>query len=266
MFGSESIDNAVLDKINQQVKAYVDGIYQEGYSETAVFFDNNFFESSVYKMCGFIRQREVSYDIGYSECVGYDVCGNILSVNFVDYYYGAGAAHGIEVPVPMMFDLRTGEQIKLSEMVVDKIDFSEKFMASITDVMFRTRLEQGTYTMADYNDFITEGMTSATAEEYGIDENGELIIGHCKADTRLTVKNGCVGFYIAPYEYGCYADGIRLAEVPIDDLLPYMNDEGKALFEGIASATAEPVMLTVEDGIEKIISREQAEKILSEGE
>ena len=45
-----------------------------------------------------------------------------------------------------------------------------------------------------------------------------------------------------------------------------MNDEGKALFEGAVSATTAPVMLTAEDGIEKIISREQAEKILSEGE
>ena len=54
--------------------------------------------------------------------------------------------------------------------------------------------------------------------------------------------------------------------MPIDDLLPYMNDEGKALFEGVASATTEPVMLTVEEGTEKIISREQAEEMLSEGE
>ncbi|MBQ8786978.1 MAG: DUF4163 domain-containing protein [Oscillospiraceae bacterium] len=269
VFSSESVDSAVLDKINSAIKAYIDEAYEyeRTFAEEYVAHDENEFTEFPYTLCGFIHERQLKYNIGYSECVGYDVCGNILSVNFVDYGYGAGAAHGIEAPVPMMFDLRTGEQIKLSEMVVDKVAFSERVMISILDVMFKTRFNRGNYyVMSDYNDFIMEEMASAPAEKYGIDENGELIIGYCKADTRLTVKNGCVGFFIAPYEYGCYADGIRLAKVPVDDLLPYMNDEGKALFEGIVSATAEPVMLTVEDGTEKIISREQAEKLLSEGE
>ncbi len=270
VFSSESVDSAVLDKINQQVKAYIDEAYEDErtYAEEYVAHEENEFTEFPYTLCGFIHERQLKYDIGYSECVGFDVSGNILSVNFVDYYYGAGAMHGIEAPVPMMFDLRTGEQIKLSEMIDDKAAFAEKYRKSIKDTMFLSRMSYSDkMTMDEYPEF-AKGMSSTDAEytEFGIDENGELIIGFRETDTRLTVKNGCVGFYIAPYEYGTYADGIRLAEVPIDDLLPYMNDEGKALFEGIASATTAPVMLTVEDGIEKIISREQAEKLLSEGE
>lgn len=271
VFSSESVDSTVLDKINQQVKAYIDEayecerIYAEEYDEYSE--DDVEIIEALCTNYGFIQEIQLKYDNVYFERKGFDVCGNILSVNFVDYGYGAGAAHGIEAPVPMMFDLRTGEQIRLSEMVVDKIAFSERVMISILDVMFKTRFNYGNhYAMSDYNDFITDAMNYDSVKEYGVDENGELIIGYCKADTRLTVKNGCVGFYIAPYEYGCYADGIRLAEVPIDDLLPYMNDGGKKLFEGIASATTAPVMLTVEDGTEKIISREQAERLLSEGE
>ena len=261
VFRSESVDGAVLDKINQQVKAYIDEAYEyeSTYAEEYSFYEDIEFTEEPYTIYGFINERQVKCDINYSDSISFDVSGNILSVDFVDYDYGAGAAHGYPLPVPMMFDLRTGEQIKLSEMVEDKIAFSERFMASIVDVMFKTRIEYGSNVMADYNDVFTETMSANSGEEYGVDENGDIIIGYCKADTRLTVKNGCVGFYIAPYEYGNYADGIRLAEVPIDDLLPYMNDEGKALFEGVASATAEPVMLTVEDGTEKIISREQAE-------
>ena len=83
---------------------------------------------------------------------------------------------------------------------------------------------------------------------------------------RYSAKDGCICFYLAPYEYGTYVDGIRRVEMPISEVLPFLNDEGKALFEGIASATTAPVMLTVEDGIEKIISREQAEEMLSERE
>ena len=252
------------EKINQQIKAYVDESYEfekvfaaeKGYDNDGVYNEEIV---DIYEKAGRTDDRILTFEVD-------SVCGNILSVCITDYRYTAGAAHGYPLPVPMMFDLRTGEQVKLSEMVGDKLAFSEKFMASIADVMFRTRFEQGTYNMADYKNFFTECMTSASGEEYGVDENGELIIGYCIADTRLTVKNGCVGFYVAPYEYGSYADGIRLAEAPIDELLPYMNDKGKALFEGITSATTAPVMLTVEDDTEKIISREQAEKMLSERE
>ena len=267
VFGSESVDSDVLDKINSQIKAYIDEAYEyeRTYAEEYVVYENET-EEFPYTLCEFIHERQIKCNIDYSDADSFDVSGNILSVYFVDYFYGAGAAHGIGAPVPMLFDLRTGEQIRLSEMVDDKMAFSERFMASITDVMFRTRLEYENNVMADYNDVFKEIMNTDSGEAYGVDADGNIIIGYCNADTRLTVKNGCVGFYIGPYEYGCYADGIRLAEVPIDELLPYMNDEGKVLFEGIASAATAPVMLTVEDGIEKIISREQAEMRLSEGE
>ncbi len=254
------------EKINQQIKAYVDESYEfekifaedKGYDNNGVYNEEIV---DIYEKAGRTDDRVLTFEVD-------SICGNIISVCVTDYRYAAGAAHGYPLPVPMLFDLRTGEQIKMSEMIDDKSAFAEKYRKSIKDTMFLSRMSYSDkMTMDEYSEF-AEGMSHTDAEytEFGIDENGELIIGFCKADTRLTVKNGCVGFYIAPYEYGSYADGIRLAEVPVDDLLPYMSDEGKALFEGIASAAAEPVMLTVEDGIEKIISREQAEKLLSERE
>ena len=262
VFSSESVDSAVLDKINQQIRAYIDEAYEyeRTCAEEYTDYDEIEFTEEPYASFGFVNERQIKCDIDYSDSISFDVSGNILSVDFVDYNYPAGTPHGYPLPVPTMFDLRTGEQIKLSEMVSDKMAFSERFMASITDVMFKTRLEYESNVMADYNDVFTEIMDTDPGEAYGVDADGNIIIGYCNADTRLTVKNGCVGFYLAPYEYGTYADGIRLAEVPVDTLLMYMTDEGAALFEGIASAAVEPVLLTVdEDGTEKIVSREQAE-------
>ncbi len=255
----------VSEKINQQIKAYVDESYEfEKIFATEKGYDDSVYNEEIvdiYEKAGRTDDRILTFEVD-------SVCGNILSVCVTDYRYTAGAAHGYPLPMPMMFDLRTGEQIKLSEMIGDKEAFAEKYRKSIIDTMFLSRMSYSDdMTMDEYPEF-AEGMSYLDAEytEFGIDENGELIIGYCKADTRLTVKNGCVGFYVAPYEYGSYADGIRLAEVPVNDLLQYMNDEGKALFEGVVSATAEPVMITIEDGKEKIISREQAEKLLSERE
>ncbi|MDE6710116.1 MAG: hypothetical protein K2J76_06480, partial [Oscillospiraceae bacterium] len=45
-----------------------------------------------------------------------------------------------------------------------------------------------------------------------------------------------IGFLLAPYESGSFADGVRFWRLPASEFVPYMNDEGKALFEGYISA------------------------------
>lgn len=261
VFSSESVDSAVLDKINQQVKAYIDEAYEDErtYAEEYTPYAENQFNEKPYTVCGFVHERQLKYDIGYSECVGYDVCGNILSVNFVDYYYGAGAAHGIEAPVPMMFDLATGERIDIAQLVGDAEGFGRKVRLKSIEHGNPVPLTNDEEVINMHKEFVGGIFND------DITQNSAFIISE-KNNYRYSVKNGCICYYLAPYEYGCYADGIRCVEMPISEMLPYMNDEGKALFEGIASATAEPVMLTTIDGTEKIISREQAEKLLSEGE
>jgi|GEM_PF-4723175 len=231
-------DEAVCEKINQYLKDYADEAYEYEKAEAERMCYNSdgeydeetaeFYEHTVTR-----NMREISFDVD-------SVSGNILSLTVYDFSYSAGAAHGYTLPVPMMFDLRTGELIRLSEMIADKDAVAEKYMARIYDSMFITRVLYNDTELSEYASFV-ETMKNADNSymdtiECGIDENGDYIIGYCVADKRFNLKDGSVGFYIAPYEYGSYADGIRLMEVPIDELLPHLNDEGKALFEGIASS------------------------------
>ncbi|MBQ8177514.1 MAG: DUF4163 domain-containing protein [Oscillospiraceae bacterium] len=262
VFSSESVDSAVLDKINQQVKAHIDEAYEyeRTYAEEYIAHEENEFAQRPYTLCGFIHERQLKYDIGYSECVGFDVCGNILSVNFVDYYYGAGAAHGMEAPVLMMFNLATGERIDIAQLVSDIEGFDQKVRLKSIEHGDPAPLTNDDEVIAMHKEFV------GGIFDEDIKQSNVLLISEDNDNYRYSVKKGCICYYLAPYEYGPYIAGIRCVEIPISEMLPYMNDEGKALFEGVVSATAEPVMLTVEDGKEKIISREQAEEMLSERE
>lgn len=244
-------DEAVCEKINRRLKKYCDEAYayEKGNAETVGFDNNGVYDSEIidiYERTDMKDMREISFEIDFAH-------GNILSVCLTDFTYYAGAAHGYPLPVTMLFDMRTGEQVKLSEMIADKEAFAEKFRTSIIDLMFTNRLDQNDCDMSGYGEFVEAMKGNELPDygiEYGIDENGNFIIGYCVADDRLTVKNGSICFYIAPYEYGSYADGIRLAEVPIDNLLSYMNDEGKALFDGIVSSELVPVDIISYKGFE----------------
>ena len=72
------------------------------------------------------NMREISFEVD-------SVSGNILSLTVYDFSYSAGAAHGYTLPVPMMFDLRTGELIRLSEMIADKDAVAEKYITIAKD-------------------------------------------------------------------------------------------------------------------------------------
>lgn len=262
VFRSESVDSAALEKINGEIKTYIDARY-DGWKKLAENTtdekDTYFFDTELYELREFVYQVDISVDNEFCDCNGYDVCGNLLSVNFVDYYYGAGAAHGIEVPMVMMYDLTTGEQLNILQLLGDREGFEAMVRDKSAEYGNPAPLTNDDEVIAEY-----ERVVDAASEDKEMMDTFAVVAE--ENNYRYSAKNGCICFYLAPYEYGTYVDGIRRVEMPISEVLPFLNDDGKALFEGVASATAEPAMVMVENGDEKIISREQAEVILSEGE
>lgn len=245
-------DEAVMKKINDGIKAYIDNIYAEE-KESAERYElpevkedgeNDF----PYDMCGFYVQRVISDGEYYGNRGGVDINGNILSVYFEDFSYGAGAAHGIGEPVPMMFDLRTGERVFFSDLIEDRDGMSEALSKALFDYRYAYTYTNSAYRSDDadkYAEFneerISEGFRDEKFIEFGTNDEGDYIAVYCHADDRAVFREGCVSMYLAPYEYGSHADGIRRVDAAIGDIMPFLNEEGRALLEGYAAAESEPV-------------------------
>lgn len=243
-------DEAVMKKINDSIKEYIDGIYSEEKESAAAYTLPEVKEDAEYDfpydMCGFYWQRAVTGGAYYGYRDEFDVNGNILSVYFEDYSYGAGAAHGIGTPVPMMFDLRTGERIFFSDLIEDRDGLSEFLSKTLCDHQYAYSYSAYSNEDADkyakYNeDRISDGFTHNEYIEFGTNEDGDYIAAYCRADDRVIIRDGCVCIYLAPYEYGSHADGIRRIDAAAEDIYSYLNEKGKSLLEGYTSAESEPV-------------------------
>ncbi len=245
-------DKAAMDKINAEIKAYIDGI-AEGERQAAekdpIAADDDFVKDFL-PTYGAILTYDVYFEHEgeyFENAGGYSVCGNLLAVDFVEYGYSAGAVHGLEEPVSMLFDLRTGEKVNLNEHISDIKGFARRVELETGAYMYlhgvgRSRI----YKDSEFDDSVNEDNIENSVEYICTStESGEEYL----SESRITVSRGCIGRYLAPYEDGCYADGIRLIEVPIDDILPYLDEEGRELFGGAASARSEPVDLIEYKGV-----------------
>lgn len=246
-----STDNSVfgeaaVQKINNNIKEFINDIIEEErkageeYNSPEVNEDG---EALYYY--GAYMQRSVTAG-GYNEYSNdcYDINGNILSVYFEDFAYSAGAAHGYETPVSLVFDLRTGERVDFNEIVEDKAGFATAVHRAIYMYLNRNSVTDfEKYFQQNWIDSGEElGEQYVQSEEDRMDfYNGRVFLDYNDADSRLISENGCVGYYLAPYEYGCYADGIRLIEIPASDIMQYLNEKGRSLFEGYISAESEPL-------------------------
>lgn len=245
-------DEAVTEKINGYIKNYVDSICDELEWDAAAYDTSEYdIDSFPYSMCGFFYER--SFDGGYGEDVLCDVNGNILSVYFENYTYGAGAMHGIETPLPMVFDLRTGERVDFNKIIGDADGLSEVLSKALYDYLYTNPYSTRSDVPDNYAEFNQKRINGEFVPddwvEFGFDDEGDYVAAMRKANYRMTVHSGCLCFYLAGYEYGSYADGIRRIDVPIKDVLPYLTEEGQALFEGYTSAESKPANIISENGV-----------------
>ena len=225
-------DEAVCQKINTEIKLFVDRAFNEFGENTR-------------------RAEEVSYEPMHSWKInmsgvdfagdGYDINGNILTVYFADNRYAAPAVHGSETPKPMIFDLRTGDRIKFSDLIGDADGLAQALEAWFSDYQFAYgAVPYGMMDAEQYADILKNRAGGTYDQEFGTNSEGKFLAAGSDADEVMTVYDGCVGFYLAPYQYGSYADGIRRVDIPASEVIPYLNDKGKSLFEGYASAVSTP--------------------------
>ncbi|MDE6710115.1 MAG: DUF4163 domain-containing protein [Oscillospiraceae bacterium] len=220
-------DKAVMQKINDSVKAYIDEVYEKSKKHTEEYD----IENDTYVKAHFGFSMSICGNSRNNTELTYDINGNILSVDFYTEDY-AGGAHGAVRPVSLVFDLRTGEKVDFNNIFEDK-------NAVVNEI-----------NMAAYQYF--ERIWS----RHGVDEyesGFENLSGKLNTDDldrgHITVKNGCLSYCTVPYEFGgSFADGMQFMDVAMEDIYPYLNEAGKSLFEGYASAKSEPVNIIEEYG------------------
>lgn len=226
-----TIDDEVLQSINMSARVRAEDIYTDYKSGIEYIYND----------------APKAYD-GFCDeiittCRVVNTGGNILTIYYEDYYYGAGAVHGYEVPCVEMYDLTTGEQVFLADIVEDKEGLYEPVRKALADMEF-IQYEHSLDEYADYCAESDENAEDTYAIGYGVDDNGIYWLASCDTDYRASIEeDGCLCLYLAPYEHGCYADGIRKLEIPLDDVRQYFTDRGKALIEEIPSAKTKSASL-----------------------
>ena len=220
-------DKAVMQKINDSIRAYIDEAYEKSKKHTEEYD----IENDTYVKAHFGFSMSIHGNSRDNTELTYDINGNILSVDFYTEDY-AGGAHGAVRPVSFVFDLRTGEKVDFNNIFEDKNAVANEI------------------NMAAYQYF--ERLWS----RHGIDEyesDFERFYGKLNADDfdseGFTVRDGCLSYCTSPYEFGgSFSDGMQFMEAAMEDIFPYLNEAGKSLFEGYASAKSEPVNIVEEYG------------------
>ncbi|MCH5193206.1 MAG: hypothetical protein J1F11_04540 [Oscillospiraceae bacterium] len=226
------IDENVCQRINNEIKLFVDGTFDE-LREYAKVTEEILFEPA--------HTWKINMDGVDFAGDGYDINGNIFTVYFADYGYGAPAAHGSETPTPMIFDLRTGDRIKFSELIGDSGSFADVLESWFGYYQFAYGgVPYGMLDADAYADILRQENEGSGGEKFGMDDSGVFRVAGNDADERMTVHDGCVGFYLAAYEYGSFADGIRRVDIPVNEIFPCLNEKGRSLFEGYVSAGSVP--------------------------
>ena len=215
-------DEAVRKRINDEIHGCIYGTLEDEreWAEWYEVIDGE--ENFIYKNYGRFLDVNINMEGTYFDGFGYDINGNIFTVYFAYNGYSAGAVHGSEEPEPMMFDLRTGDKIIFSELVDDKYKMHEVFRSAER----RGELLHGTVPFGERN---ADEMQDIFALD--IKKSDKLW-----EDDRIMAVDGCIGFLLAPYEGGSFADGLRFWHLPASEFVPYMNEKGKSLFEGYISA------------------------------
>lgn len=224
-------DEAVCEGINVEIHDYIYGAFEDE-KKAVEEYNAKGWNVEYSRENGLPAERNIDMDGTFFDGFGYDINGNIFSVYFANNSYGMVDLHGFEYPVPMMFDLRTGDKINFSELVGDNDSMNRVFAETYQRGAFM-------YGEVPCGELDADIMVEYLKKDDWINN----IIKNEEArtsDDRILAVDGCIGFLLAPYENGSFGDGVRLWQLPADEFVPYMNDEGKALFEGYISAETEP--------------------------
>ena len=133
---------------------------------------------------------DVSFEVQYLK-------GGLLSITLADYRY-LGGAHGETTLIALTFNLKTGDQLSLGDLMRDSSDYEGLINAIIRDEIDRRVTDGQVYELTPFEDI------GNTSQWFLTDES--LVL------------------YFQQYEYFPYAAGIQNFEVSYQQLEGYLND------------------------------------------
>ena len=233
-------DEAVCKSINDEIHEYIYGILESERKWAEQHEVSDLSENPVYKEYGFFSERKINIDGTLYDGDGCDINGNIFTVYFAACGGFAGSMYQ-EYPAALLFDLRSGERIYFSDLVEDKEGISKALYCALWDFRFNYGgIPFGTLDADKYINIPNLKKLEFVSDGFGVDEDGNLLVVYENADDRITVVDGCVSFYLWRADYGDFAIGVERADIPAKEIVPYLNEKGKLLFDGYVSAETEP--------------------------
>lgn len=189
-------DAAVQDGINAVFSDYAQ--YAQSDIDTYEQENKEFIEQG-YNM-GAPYAIDITFEVMYLD-------NGLLSMTLADYRY-TGGAHGGTILLAFTFDLSTGDQLNLPDMMTDD-RYKEFVNAVIREEIDRLVSEGELYELAPFEDI---GNTS-----------------------QWYLTEGAIVFYFQQYEYFPYAAGIQEFAVTYDQLQTFMNDRYMSHFFNFGS-------------------------------
>lgn len=232
------LDRSVRIKINGEIKNYIDGILNSAQEDinTRGLDENG-------EVTGSFREfYENDSDCLFIGFHGDSAGKNFFCVNFDYIPMIAGTAPGHIYPTPMIFDLRNGERVNFENFISDKDGFAKAMETAFLQyaAMEDQDLSPDKYAGAvNGNDIIHEYFLPLV---FGTDDKENYLIANNSVYERIAVRDGCIGFYFTLEDTGIGRSDTEtyFAGVPLEEAIPYLNDEGKALLDGYRSAESEP--------------------------
>ncbi len=145
----------------------------------------------------------------------------VLSLEFLMYSFGAGAAHGYAATKTMNFQLRPSRELHLT----DVFNSSTDYLGTLSRYCLEDLRKQQAYRRSDYEvardqwKEFDDGWLSKGAEAKN--QNYE----------RFSLAKGGMTIHFDPYSVACYAEGKYEVFMPAYILKPIMNEEVVKLLE-----------------------------------
>lgn len=181
--------------------------------------------------------------------------GDAAGENFICLHFRydpdlAGAAPGSVYFETMIFDMRSGERVRIEDITAEAEGLSEALNTAAKQLVI---LNDRSVSADKYGETLT-GFDEYFDYDFFLippDEDGrQRLLNKDMLRERFAVRDGCIGFYYTLHDFGVGRIDTEgyFAGIPLDEGLQYLNEYGRSLFAGYASAKSEPANIIEENG------------------